>query len=98
MRRTATSHTPARAVKQKSWRNLATRRVPAEVSPRAAEDNLTRRYGQLTRPDGRAPRDAATVTGRTVRGLRVTAVGLPGTYLGGTPGSAPRPGGHDRRG
>ena len=58
----------------------------------SAEDNLTRWYGQFTRPDGRPPRDAATVTGRTVRGLRVTAVDLPGTYLGGPPGSAPRPG------
>ena len=58
----------------------------------SAEDNLTRWYGQFTRPDGRPPRDAATVTGRTVRGLRVTAVDLSGTYLGGPPGSAPRPG------
>ena len=58
----------------------------------SAEDNLTRWYAQFTRPDGRASRDAATVTSRTVRGLRITAVDLPGTYLGGTPGSAPRPG------
>ena len=58
----------------------------------AADDNLTRWYGQFTEPDGRAPRDVATVTSRTVRGLHVTAVDLAGTYLGGAPGNAPRPG------
>ena len=57
----------------------------------SADDNVTRWCGQFSEPDGRAPRDMATVTSRTVRGLRVTAVDLSGTYLGGAPGSAPRP-------
>lgn len=58
----------------------------------SADDNLTRWYGQFTEPDGRAPRDVAAVTNRTVHGLRVTAVDVSGIYLGGAPGSAPRPG------
>ena len=56
----------------------------------SSEDNLTRWYGQFTEPDGRSPRDVATVTSRTVHGLRVTALDLPGTYVGGPSGSAPR--------
>ena len=56
----------------------------------SSEDNLTRWYGQFTEPDGRPPRDVATVTSRTVHGLRVTALDLPGTYVGGPSGSAPR--------
>jgi hypothetical protein len=58
----------------------------------SADDNLTRWYGQFTEPDGRPSRDAATVTTRTVQGLRVTMVDLPGTYTGGPAGGAPRPG------
>jgi hypothetical protein len=58
----------------------------------SADDNLTRWYGQLTEPDGRNPREVATVTSRTVRGLHLTAVDVAGNYLGGAPGSAPRPG------
>jgi hypothetical protein len=56
------------------------------------EDNLTRWYGQFTQPDGRPSRDAATLTIRTVRGLKVTAVDLAGTYAGMGPGSQPKPG------
>ena len=56
----------------------------------SSEDNLRRWYGQFTEPDGRSPRDVATVTSRTVHGLRVTALDLPGTYVGGPSGSAPR--------
>src|SRR5262245_61088037 len=45
-----------------------------------AQENLDRWYKQFTEPDGRAARDAAVVTIRTVNGLRVTAVDLAGTY------------------
>jgi hypothetical protein len=48
----------------------------------SAEDNLNRWYGQFVQPDGRASRDAAVVTMRTVGGLKVTSVDLAGTYLG----------------
>lgn len=44
------------------------------------QDNLDRWYGQFTQPDGRQSRDAAVVTIRTVKGLKVTAVDLGGTY------------------
>ena len=57
------------------------------------QDNLDRWYGQFSQPDGRASRDAATLTIKTVGTLRVTAVDLPGTYLGSRmgPGEAPAP-------
>src|SRR5262245_46699588 len=42
----------------------------------SAQDNLDRWYGQFEQPDGRPSKDAATVTTRTVHGLRVTAVDL----------------------
>jgi hypothetical protein len=62
----------------------------------AAEDNLDRWYRQFTQPDGRPSREAAVVTTRTVRGLKVTSVDLPGTYSGGTmapgPATKPKPG------
>jgi len=54
------------------------------------DENLTRWYGQFTEPDGRAPRDAAVVTIRTVNGLRVTAVDLAGTYAGGQMPGGPK--------
>lgn len=61
----------------------------------SAEDNLQRWYGQFTQPDGRPTKDVAVVTVRTVRGLKVTAVELPGIYrpapMGGA-GTGPRPG------
>ena len=60
------------------------------------QDNLDRWYGQFSQPDGRLSRDAAVLTIRTVHGLRVTMVDLPGTYLGGGMGGgappAPKPG------
>jgi hypothetical protein len=48
----------------------------------SAEDNLTRWYGQMTQPDGKPSKDAGVVTIKTVRGLKVTALDLPGTYKG----------------
>src|SRR5262245_48352196 len=46
------------------------------------DENLTRWYGQFTEPDGKTPRDAGTVTIKTVNTLRVTTLDLPGTYTG----------------
>ena len=46
----------------------------------SVQENLDRWYGQFTEPDGRPARDVAVVTIRTVHGLRVTQVDLPGTY------------------
>jgi hypothetical protein len=46
----------------------------------SAPENLERWYAQMTEPDGRASRDAGVVTIRTVNGLRVTFLDLPGTY------------------
>lgn len=42
--------------------------------------NLERWYAQFTQPDGRASRDAAVVTMRTVGALKITTVDLAGTY------------------
>lgn len=53
------------------------------------EENLSRWYDQFSQPDGRSSREAAVVTSRTVRGLKVTAVDLSGTYRGMAPGSGP---------
>ncbi len=47
----------------------------------SAQDNLERWYGQFTKPDGRAAKDVAVVTMRTVNGLHLTAVDLAGTYV-----------------
>jgi hypothetical protein len=62
----------------------------------STDENLTRWYGQFTQPDGKASRDAAVLTIRTVKGLRVTAVDLAGTYVGaqmpGAQKSAPKAG------
>ena len=55
------------------------------------DENLDRWYGQFTEPDGRASRDAAVVTIRTVNGLRVTALDLAGTYKPGQMASGPLP-------
>ena len=46
------------------------------------QDNLDRWYGQMTQPDGKASKDAGLVTIKTVNGLKVTALDLPGTYKG----------------
>jgi hypothetical protein len=48
----------------------------------STEDNLNRWYGQFEQPDGRPSRDAAVLTIRNVKGLKVTAVDLAGTYRG----------------
>ncbi len=57
-----------------------------------AEDNLRRWYGQFEQPDGKASQDAAVVTIRTIDGLRVTSVDLPGTYVGMAPKAARKAG------
>ena len=46
------------------------------------DDNLERWYGQMTQPDGKPSKDAGTVTIKTVNGVKVTALDLPGTYKG----------------
>jgi hypothetical protein len=62
----------------------------------SADENLTRWHGQFTQPDGRPSRDAGEVRIKTVRGLRLTALDLAGTYVGGQmPGgqkTPPKPG------
>jgi hypothetical protein len=59
------------------------------------QENLDRWYTQVTEPDGRPSRDAGVVMIRTVNGLRVTSLDLPGTYrpspMGGG-ATEPRPG------
>lgn len=59
------------------------------------QENLDRWYGQMTQPDGKASKDAGVVTIKTVKGLKVTALDLPGTYKGmAAPGgpATPKPG------
>jgi hypothetical protein len=46
----------------------------------SASDNLDRWYRQMTQPDGKASKDAGVVTIKTVNGLKVTLLDLPGTY------------------
>ncbi len=54
----------------------------------SAQDNLDRWYGQMTQPDGKPSKDAGTVTIKTINGVKVTALDLPGTYKGmPTPGT-----------
>jgi hypothetical protein len=57
-----------------------------------ADDNLQRWYGQFEQPDGRPSKDAAVVTIRTVKGLRVTSIDLPGAYTGMGPKAERKPG------
>ena len=47
-----------------------------------AQENLERWFGQMTQPDGKPSKDAGVVTIKTVKGLKVTALDLPGTYKG----------------
>ena len=61
----------------------------------SVQDNLDRWYAQVTEPDGRPSRDVGVVTIRTVNGLRVTMLDVPGTYRPAAMGggaSEPRPG------
>jgi hypothetical protein len=46
------------------------------------QENLERWYGQMTQPDGKPSKDAGIVTIKTVKGLKVTALDLAGTYKG----------------
>ena len=46
------------------------------------QENLDRWYGQMTQPDGKPSKDAGIVTIKTVKGIKVTALDLPGTYKG----------------
>ncbi len=50
--------------------------------------NIQRWYGQFVQPDGRPSSEVATVTTKTVNGLKQTRIDLPGTFLSRpTPGS-----------
>ena len=62
-----------------------------------ATDNLERWYRQMTQPDGKPSKDAGVVTIKTVNGLKITILDLPGTYqpmsAAGNAGDAtPKPG------
>ena len=46
------------------------------------QENLERWYGQMTQPDGKPSKDAGLVTIKTVKGLKITTLDLPGTYKG----------------
>jgi hypothetical protein len=46
----------------------------------SADDNLARWRAQVTNPDGSPSKDKGTVTIKTVKGLKVTALDLSGTY------------------
>ena len=46
------------------------------------QENLERWYGQMTQPDGKPSKDAGVVTIKTVKGLKITTLDLPGTYKG----------------
>jgi hypothetical protein len=56
------------------------------------EENLDRWYAQMTQPDGRPSREAGVVTIRTVNGLRITALDVPGTYKPMGPVAEAKPG------
>src|SRR5439155_22766672 len=61
----------------------------------SVQDNLDRWYAQVTEPDGRPSRRVGVVTIRTVNGLRVSMLDVPGTYRPAAMGggaSEPRPG------
>src|SRR5204862_14573 len=45
------------------------------------QNNLERWYAQMKQPDGRPSKDVAVITNRTVDGLKITVVDLPGTYV-----------------
>jgi hypothetical protein len=47
-----------------------------------AQENLDRWYGQMAQPDGKSSKDAGLVTIKTVKGLKITALDLAGTYKG----------------
>jgi hypothetical protein len=63
--------------------------TPGEGKPVNVEETLQRWYGQFAQSDGRSSREVASVTTRTVNGLRVTAVDLAGTYVGTSAGTNP---------
>ena len=57
----------------------------------SVEANIERWIGQTQQPDGRASRDAARRTDRTVNGLSVTLLDISGTYIAEVrPGSTER--------
>lgn len=55
----------------------------------STQENLDRWFGQMTEPDGKPSKDAGVVTIKTVKGLKVTALDLPGTYKGMPASGAP---------
>ena len=56
--------------------------VPGDGRRDGAQETIDRWCRGFTQPDGRPSREAATVTTRTVKNLRATAVDLAGTYVG----------------
>lgn len=57
----------------------------------SVQANIDRWVGQISQPDGRASKDVAVVTKRTVNGLPMTHVDVSGTLVAEvTPGSAER--------
>ena len=58
---------------------------------RSADESVARWQAAFFQPDGRASRDASTVTVRTVRGLRVTSLDVAGTYKPGPTRDGPMP-------
>jgi hypothetical protein len=57
----------------------------------SVEANIDRWVGQMKQPDGRASSAVARRQSRTINGLKVTIVDVPGTYVAEmTPGSAER--------
>ena len=53
--------------------------------------NLDRWIGQMTQPDGKASKDVAKTATMTSRGMNITMVDLPGTYVAEmTPGATQR--------
>jgi len=49
----------------------------------SVEANIERWYGQFTQPEGGSTKERSRRTERTVGGLKVTMVDIPGTYTGG---------------
>jgi hypothetical protein len=55
------------------------------------EANIDRWVGQMQQPDGRPSKAVAKRQSRTINGMKVTLVDVPGTYVAEmTPGAAPR--------
>ncbi len=72
--------------------------APAEVvifyfgegSGGGVEANLARWFGQFEQPDGSSTRDRATITERTVNGLKLTVADMRGTFVASVRPGAPQ--------